>query len=52
MQLITSMVKEMHVTKFYEIGSGKVLSGLIKRIAPEAETFSIGTADDLKSLAN
>ena len=52
MQLITSMVKEMRVTKFYEIGSGKVLSGLIKRIAPEAETFSIGTADDLRSLAN
>jgi len=35
------------VTRFIEIGSGKVLSGLVKRIAPEAEGMSIGTADDI-----
>lgn len=29
------------VTQFVEIGPGKVLSGLIKRIAPEAETYPL-----------
>lgn len=32
---------------FVEIGAGKVLSGLAKRIAPEARTQSIGTPDDI-----
>jgi [acyl-carrier-protein] S-malonyltransferase len=32
---------------FIEIGAGKVLSGLAKRIAPEARTQSIGTPDDI-----
>ena len=31
---------EHHVDTYVEIGPGKVLSGLIKRIAPEARTFS------------
>lgn len=31
---------EHHVDTFVEIGPGKVLSGLIKRIAPDARTFS------------
>jgi [acyl-carrier-protein] S-malonyltransferase len=35
-----------HVQNFVEIGPGKVLSGLIKRIAPEAHTFS---SEDLLS---
>ena len=30
------------VTRFAEIGPGKVLTGLLKRIAPEAEVLSIG----------
>ena len=29
-QLITNMIVNMDVSKFYEIGSGKVLTGLIK----------------------
>jgi malonyl CoA-acyl carrier protein transacylase len=29
------------VTAFVEVGPGKVLTGLIKRIAPEAETFAL-----------
>jgi [acyl-carrier-protein] S-malonyltransferase len=36
-----------NVTAFYEIGAGRVLSGLIKRIAEGAEVSSIGTPDDV-----
>jgi [acyl-carrier-protein] S-malonyltransferase len=35
------------VTSFYEIGAGKVLSGLNKRIADGATTTAIGTPDDV-----
>ena len=35
------------VTSFYEIGAGKVLSGLIKRIADGASTAAVGTPDDI-----
>ena len=35
------------VTTFYEIGSGKVLSGLVKRIAEGASSVSIGAPEDV-----
>lgn len=35
------------VTSFYEVGSGKVLAGLIKRIADAATVSSIGTPEDV-----
>ena len=38
------------VTKFYEIGSGKVLTGLIKKIETSVEVFNISTYEDIKNL--
>lgn len=35
------------VTEFWEIGAGKALSGMIRRIAREAETRAIGTPEDV-----
>jgi [acyl-carrier-protein] S-malonyltransferase len=35
------------VTTFYELGAGKVLSGLVKRIAYGAAGVSIGTPEDV-----
>jgi [acyl-carrier-protein] S-malonyltransferase len=40
------------VSTFIEIGPGKVLSGLIKRINKEVNTINIGDAEAVKSLAN
>jgi [acyl-carrier-protein] S-malonyltransferase len=38
------------VTEFWEIGAGKALSGMIRRIAPEAATRAIGTPDDVAAV--
>ncbi|MEI4486611.1 ACP S-malonyltransferase [Frigidibacter sp. MR17.14] len=35
------------VTEFWEIGAGKALSGMVKRIAKEAATRAIGTPEDV-----
>jgi [acyl-carrier-protein] S-malonyltransferase len=37
------------VTRFYEIGAGKVLSGLVKRIAGGATATAIGTPEDVRA---
>ncbi len=37
------------VDRFVEVGSGKVLAGLIKRIAAGAATASLGTAEDIQA---
>jgi [acyl-carrier-protein] S-malonyltransferase len=36
------------VTEFVEIGPGKVLTGLVRRIAPQAATVNIGTRAELE----
>ena len=42
-----SYMADHGVTKFVECGSGKVLSGLLKRIAPEASGLSVGLPSEL-----
>lgn len=37
------------VCDFIECGNGKVLSGLIKRIAPDARSINVGTKDSLEA---
>jgi [acyl-carrier-protein] S-malonyltransferase len=37
------------VTDMYEIGAGKVLAGLAKRIVPTLNAFSIGTPQDIEA---
>jgi [acyl-carrier-protein] S-malonyltransferase len=39
------------VTRFVEIGAGKVLAGMVKRIAPDAETLSLNEPADLEAFA-
>ena len=37
------------ITHYYEIGAGKVLAGLVKRIAKDANAMSVGTAADINA---
>ncbi len=39
------------VDRMAEIGAGKVLTGLAKRIVPEATAMSAGTPEDVAALA-
>jgi [acyl-carrier-protein] S-malonyltransferase len=45
-ECVTYMARE-GVTRFYEIGAGKVLSGLVKRIVDGAVATAIGTPEDV-----
>jgi [acyl-carrier-protein] S-malonyltransferase len=47
-QSVSAMMAQ-GVARFIEIGPGKVLSGLVKRITKEAETANIGDLDSLKA---
>ncbi len=47
---MTSMVRH-GVTAVVELGSGKVLSGLMKRIAPAVTARAVGSADDVAAFA-
>jgi len=38
------------VSEFYEVGPGKVLSGLVKRIDRKIKTIPIGTVEEIESL--
>lgn len=39
------------VTRFAEAGAGKVLAGMVKRIAPDAEALSLNSPADLEAFA-
>ena len=45
------MAGEGGVTRFAEIGSGKVLTGMAKRIAPDAESGALNTPEELEAFA-
>ena len=40
------------INNFIEIGPGKVLTGLIKRILPSSNSFNINSIDDIKKMNN
>ncbi len=42
-----AFMSQQGVTSFYEVGTGKVLSGLVKRIADGATATSVGTPEDV-----
>jgi [acyl-carrier-protein] S-malonyltransferase len=46
------LINNKKVDDFIEIGPGKVLTGLIKRILPNSNSFSINSTDDIKTLIN
>ncbi|MEG1453135.1 ACP S-malonyltransferase [Brevundimonas sp.] len=45
------MATEGGVTRFVEIGSGKVLTGMAKRIASETEALALNTPEDIEAFA-
>jgi [acyl-carrier-protein] S-malonyltransferase len=45
------LAEEGGVTRFAELGSGKVLTGMAKRIAPDAEGVALNTPADLEAFA-
>ena len=48
---IAWMAAEGGVTRFVELGAGKVLTGMAKRIAPEVEAVALNTPVDLETFA-
>ena len=48
-ECVTAMV-ELGVDSFVELGAGKVLSGLIRRIAPDASTASAATPAEVEAV--
>ncbi len=45
------MASEGGVTRFVELGAGKVLTGMVKRIVPDAEATALSTPEDLEAFA-
>ena len=45
---VTFMAGQGGVTRFAELGAGKVLTGLAKRLAPDAEAMALGLPSDIE----
>jgi len=45
------MATEGGVTRFVEVGSGRVLTGMAKRIAPDAESLALNSPEDIEAFA-
>jgi [acyl-carrier-protein] S-malonyltransferase len=45
------MASEGGVTRFAELGAGKVLTGMVKRIAPDTEGVALNAPADLDAFA-
>jgi [acyl-carrier-protein] S-malonyltransferase len=43
-------MRDAGVTRIVEVGAGKVLSGLVRRIEPDLESMSVGTPEDVEAL--
>lgn len=46
-QIIENMIRD-GIKTFVEVGAGKVLTGLIKRINPDVEVINVGNSEELK----
>lgn len=49
-EVVRSMAARFPGTTFIEMGPGAVLSGLVKRLAPDCKTLTCGTAAEVESL--
>tara|TARA_B100001996_G_C18610071_1_gene573308 strand:+ start:35 stop:973 length:939 start_codon:yes stop_codon:yes gene_type:complete len=49
-QTISTINRNLHIKTFFEIGPGKVLAGLNKRINRNIETVSVGTLKEINNL--
>jgi len=47
-QIVENMIRD-GIKTFVEVGAGKVLTGLIKRISPDIEVINVGTSEEIKS---
>jgi [acyl-carrier-protein] S-malonyltransferase len=45
------LAEEGGISRFAELGSGKVLTGMAKRIAPDAEAVALNSPEDLEAFA-
>jgi [acyl-carrier-protein] S-malonyltransferase len=48
-ECVSAMV-DLGVDSFVELGAGKVLSGLVRRIAPDASTASAATPAEVEAV--
>jgi [acyl-carrier-protein] S-malonyltransferase len=48
---IEYMAQKENITRFIELGSAKVLTGMIKRIAPDADSFSLTNGVEIEAFA-